>query len=108
MGDVYKHATEVIIWLGDPNPEYEPSLTGLSQGILHLAKCGTNDGWMKERADVSHLLNTLTSTGRDAFAKLCSHSYWTRLWIVQEILLANKLLIHYGRHSFVWNGLAIL
>lgn len=38
-----------------------------------------------------------------ALAALCGRSYWNRLWIVQEILLAAKITIYTGRgQTFQW------
>jgi hypothetical protein len=34
---------------------------------------------------------------------LCSNEYWKRLWIIQEISLARKLLLYYGKSKFDWS-----
>jgi Heterokaryon incompatibility protein (HET) len=36
----------------------------------------------------------------------CSRSYWSRLWIVQEVLLASELYIQCGSLSFQWEELS--
>ena len=40
-----------------------------------------------------------------AFAALFQRDYWKRLWIVQEVLLAEKLLVFCGDHVCAWSTL---
>jgi hypothetical protein len=37
-----------------------------------------------------------------ALSSLCTRSYWSRLWIIQEVFLAFDLVIHCGQLSFQW------
>ena len=37
-----------------------------------------------------------TSSYRSGNARFCSNPYWKRLWIIQEVLLSNSLIICYG------------
>jgi len=41
-----------------------------------------------------------------ALCQFVNNRYWTRLWIVQEILLARKVLVIYGSRSLKWEKLA--
>jgi hypothetical protein len=36
------------------------------------------------------------------FCLLLSHTYWQRVWIVQEMVLAKKLIFVYGEATFSW------
>lgn len=38
----------------------------------------------------------------NAIEELLSLSYWTRIWIVQEFVLARRVTIHCGSHSIEW------
>lgn len=40
-----------------------------------------------------------------AVLDLCQHHYWRRIWIVQEILLAQDIVIYYGDKTVRWSGL---
>jgi hypothetical protein len=35
---------------------------------------------------------------------LLNHAYWTRIWIVQEFLLAKSLVLIYGMKELRWNA----
>lgn len=49
------------------------------------------------------------STGWEALSKLYAHRYWTRAWIVPELILAPQrtgaLRIFYGEHELSWKSL---
>lgn len=32
------------------------------------------------------------------------NSYWSRLWIVQEVILASNIIIHHGQHRLLWES----
>ncbi|KAK0099738.1 hypothetical protein ONS95_013368 [Cadophora gregata] len=38
--------------------------------------------------------------------ELCHVEYWSRLWIMQEVCLARRLLLLYGRHTMNWSSLS--
>ncbi|KAH8591242.1 hypothetical protein B0O99DRAFT_519834 [Bisporella sp. PMI_857] len=40
--------------------------------------------------------------GKETLYTLCNNPYWKRVWIVQEVGLAKKLLVHYGAHTVGW------
>ncbi|KAK3368579.1 heterokaryon incompatibility protein-domain-containing protein [Podospora didyma] len=52
--------------------------------------------------------NTFHSQVRDAVIMLLSRDYWTRIWIVQEILLARQLYILCGNRRIPWAKLSRL
>lgn len=79
MEDTYRKATTIAAWLGMP---------GESKN--------------KER------------TGRDHTPKLASPAlvgeiidrpYWSRMWIVQELILAKDIILLYGHYRFPWKGI---
>jgi hypothetical protein len=41
-----------------------------------------------------------------ALRSLCCRSYWDRLWIIQEVLLASDLRVQFGSLSFQWEELS--
>ena len=43
-----------------------------------------------------------------AILSLCHNKYWSRIWIVQEIVVAKDIVIFCGRHSFGWAQLESL
>jgi hypothetical protein len=110
MGQVYSTAEEVKVWLGRglprdrlyisdtfallnsirSNPElYCPSTVwkcGFSK-----ANCTTADEELSWHGEIKG--------AKEVLEKILSASYWKRIWIVQEYVLARKLLIHHGYNS---------
>ena len=47
-----------------------------------------------------HLMSTMSQKGWwEALARFLEQSYWTRIWIVQEYLLARNIIIYCGRKA---------
>lgn len=97
MKQIYVNASEVYIWLG-----CEADNSGLAMD--YIAKKGTrklrprgpgfSDIWNREE-------------GR-ALCHLCERPYWERMWIIQEIVHAEKIAVWCGAKSFEWGMLESL
>jgi hypothetical protein len=88
MGRIYSAAERVYAWLGtdtyfDPFFDYALSF-GPSRALLH-----------DEEAPAY----------RERVRKLASHHYWRRTWIIQEITLAQELVVLNGPKSLEWGSL---
>jgi hypothetical protein len=79
MGDVFKNATEVLVWLGD------------DEGVARLFD------WTRERSTLWHRIQYYLPCKRTprhlraAYRRLVNHSYWTRAWVVQELAFARSI-----------------
>lgn len=79
MGEVYKGATEVLVWLGN------------DEGIARLFD------WTREHSTTWHKLcyylpsERVPKHLRHACHRLVSNSYWSRAWIVQELAFGNSI-----------------
>ena len=113
MGDIYRAASRVRVWLGhgtdsivsssDPGTvnvtEMESNraftlLDNFHDALMHNYHIGDEFGQR-----VNRLLHAEPSLiGGIAF--VAEKSYWTRVWIVQEFVLARKVTLHYG-DSFI-------
>jgi hypothetical protein len=82
MTCIYRNASEVVAWLGHPEPSQLDNVRALS-----LTKTGY-------RATCS------TANLAEGFRYLSHHGYWDRIWIVQEVLLAKTLTIWCGFFVF--------
>lgn len=92
MPEIYAHADRVYAWLGCPyENEHEKELEAFSH-CLAQDKLGRS--WSPDAIF--------------GLAHLCSRTYWTRLWIVQELLLAGNITILYGSMRFDWDDLTRL
>ena len=91
MAEIYAKADNVIVWLGNPLPSQRRNLKALQRRLSKLCPTGNWD------------LNAMYG-----LAYVCSSRYWTRLWIVQELLLARNVMIRFGDWLFDWDSLAEL
>jgi hypothetical protein len=101
MGKIYSTATEVQVWLGP---------AAGNEGIIQaMQKLRTTD-WAslrmqllakeyKSRATREALFKSLVVEFFDPILSLCSIDYWSRLWIVQEYVLAQRLKIWCGSEA---------
>jgi hypothetical protein len=77
MDSIYQRAATVLIWLGGA------------------------DG-MTQTAFKSGLASLKENDRREYCSWVCHHSYWTRLWIIQEVTLSRELRVCIGRSSGKW------
>ena len=87
MQDIYRNASTVLVWLGDVQVRSSRSLLNeqkSSRGLPPLSNAGK-------------FLTKLESV-----VDLCCAPYWRRLWIIQEMLSARKLVIYCGPVSCPW------
>lgn len=87
MGQIYRQAWDVLVWLG-------PSRDRSDLAISHLSRIGLYD-----RAASDKLFNDKENAYEEemrAIAALCTRSYWRRIWVVQEIVLARQITYYCG------------
>lgn len=84
MARIYRKADEVIAWLGVPDACQLSNVQALShaRGMSHR-DCAT---WTKSQWE--------------GFRYLSYHPFWTRMWIVQEVLLATSMVVWCGSSKF--------
>jgi hypothetical protein len=105
MGETFRAAKSVHIWLGNvATPQDEENLADLGD-VLQLRndiKCGRT----KKPRSFSNDPLWWTSGARAGFKYLCYNNYWTRGWIVQEVLAAKELhLLHGRKFRCTWDDL---
>jgi hypothetical protein len=84
MARIYRNANEVIAWLGLPVTGQLDSVRALSQATGSSHKdCAT---W--------------TTSQWTGFRYLSYHNFWSRIWIVQEVLLASSMVVWCGSFTF--------
>ena len=92
MGKIYEQAATVVVWLGeDPSDELQVLDTETAQALL------SNEFLRHLHQHSWDLIMEIVT------AVMCfmSNKYWTRTWIVQEILLARVVKLYYGRAASV-------
>ena len=79
MGDLYRSAVRVLIWLG-------PSTVATDHAMEMLGTAKI----------VEVQLSLLAGEESSALTDWCENPYWSRIWIIQEVLLARTALLLYG------------
>lgn len=102
MRDVYGKASQVIAFI-DEAPQNDGELVAqilpvLSQHLQAIFAAHAGLGGPPENP-----LQAFPEAGK-AFQTLMTNSYWTRVWIIQELVMANKLCIHYGGTVIDWQA----
>lgn len=53
-----------------------------------------------------HLNPLYDRASRDAFLRMVTHDYWSRTWVIQEIICGKQVSILYGEHYVDWELLS--
>ncbi|KAK0649650.1 heterokaryon incompatibility protein-domain-containing protein [Cercophora newfieldiana] len=82
MTAIYRRAASVLAWLGPPPPDKLPAI----QSLASASPSASPASW--------------TPSQLDAHRYLSHHPYWTRVWVLQEILLASSVTVRCGVFDF--------
>ena len=103
MTDIYARATRVFLCLGNP--------PNASLGVLVLywmrlmrryTQSGTHLRYMRQFRALKRDVDVLDAAWQE-FAGLFHHTWFQRVWIVQELALARSAIVSYGRCWFSWD-----
>ncbi|KAF2830941.1 hypothetical protein CC86DRAFT_366452 [Ophiobolus disseminans] len=92
MSNIYKSAAFVLVWLG---PSCEEALRTMS----------TADGSMLHTVFKPYTDHFLRSKFSERLIPFLASAYWTRMWVVQEFVLANKLVLAAGSILANWESI---
>lgn len=87
MADIYRSASEVIVWLGE-GPAYIKPITSIAAAV---------ETTPTSAADLD------SSAG--AALQLLSCDCWARTWVIQEFMLAPSMALYWGKTKFGFNDL---
>jgi hypothetical protein len=127
MGRIYERATRVVAWIGreltapDSEEDRINSLCDASAikfinlifGDIEHNRYFRKSRWFSHDADGlqlwqnSHteLYNIATDSDWANLLRLCQRRYWSRLWIIQELVLARSIVIQLGSFLLGWEAL---
>lgn len=89
MGDLYKKAEQVVVWLG-------LEVKGVQELFYQASDHHEADPNEAERS--SHSRNL------DAAQHLLGSPWWSRVWTVQELILGSSTIVQCGKHSLPWES----
>ncbi|KAL8636772.1 MAG: hypothetical protein Q9228_005871 [Teloschistes exilis] len=93
MGDIYGNCTQVIVWLGEEQPDTRDTVDFI-QTIAHASKAQDEDGklldWRGSEARAARGLPPATADQWEALLFLYYRRWFERLWVVQEVTLPKN------------------
>jgi hypothetical protein len=90
MKAIYEQANHVLVWLG---PSYRQSKLAF-QLVCEIHDHRREDDWVTQRLQLLDIPKCLKALG-----DLFSREYWKRIWIVQELTVAKRIIIKCGDDS---------
>ncbi|KAJ4369045.1 hypothetical protein N0V83_006127 [Neocucurbitaria cava] len=108
MGDIYRQASEVIIWLDKDDPVFTKN--GIREAIAAAdVSKEQNNEHEKSFMSVKSNLDIFThqfdfDSVVQAVGTLISRSWWRRLWVLQELVLSQQAHIRCGPLSITWES----
>ena len=111
MEPIFSSAEEVILWLGEADQTSDLAMNLFRNLFLEDLKddavCNVpNTG---PPPPLEHLSESLVGaieheSSYEAMLSLMSREYWSRTWIIQEIVLAKRVVVHCGQRSIPWEA----
>lgn len=118
MSDIYRSATQVVIWLGKHDAGASAALH-LIRGLSKLEPELVRRIQDEERLPWDDRVKVFTALGMgfgmdnynevvSSLHQLRDNPWWTRIWTVQEIVLARSAVLRCGAESASWEHLNTL
>lgn len=89
MGQIYSEASPVRVWLGE-------ECSGVREAFQLVHDCGE----CSPEDAVARVLQD--EEGARALNEILHRSYWDRMWMFQEIVLAGRVTVHCGSYEVPW------
>ncbi|KAF2872313.1 heterokaryon incompatibility protein-domain-containing protein, partial [Massariosphaeria phaeospora] len=107
MGDIYRQARTVHVWLGDASDEHcIPDIFALFRAMavrkdrLAFQKASLDAGTHATKVDMSTLI------ADHALSSFLARPWFQRRWVLQEVVLGNNVKVRCGRFKIPWSWLA--
>ena len=97
MGDVYKAADAIYAWLGESETPVDDGMRCIAETAVLRER---HVPWIQIRREVGDV--------EARIRRISTSSYWTRMWIKQEALLAKDLWFFYGQDVANWQNVSFV
>ena len=111
MAKIYRHAFRVVAWVGEAESALDMnSVSSLSRKAEEIGLQSPRD----ENRDIvrdyvygnteriNWMMSVMSVVETSGFSLIYPSAWFTRMWIVQEALLANHLILYYGANMLEW------
>lgn len=114
MSQIYQNAVKVLVWLGPQSQDSRTAIQYLKWLADHLKARDKPEekywpNW--DQSDIAWLENEMSKRSHVsewiAIKSLMTRQWFKRLWTVQEVVLAKKVLFWCGNDKFSWSELVI-
>ena len=95
MRRIYRDAAEVIVWLGEDLTDERMRSKKVASFLRNHENSASDDSISANPSD------------RQQARGIVNKPYWTRIWIVQELLLARALVIWWDEEVIAWQHLPL-
>ncbi|MCJ1383200.1 hypothetical protein MMC17_006313 [Xylographa soralifera] len=104
---IYKSAETVLVWLGPDHEQEAEHAKSLITAIILLVSIDVEEDIIEkmmhfptDKALIEHGLPPRDHPQWDALVHLSRLSYFTRVWVIQEVSVASKVLMIWGETEF--------
>ncbi|MCJ1268791.1 hypothetical protein MMC22_008679 [Lobaria immixta] len=107
MGDVYRAAHSVVVWLGPHDKQADEAIR-----VCHILESIPLEKWQDIRSirdENSYRklgIPCISQEQWEDFGAFAQRSWFSRAWILQEAVLARQFVVLYDRHELPWRDLA--
>lgn len=103
MRSIYSQADSVIVWLGTESRTSGTAMQWIEDSSLQ----NRSSLGIRERLDLTSPERIIQKQTKRwlALRHLCKRAYWSRVWIVQEVVLAKRIKLQCGDSEVKWEGL---
>jgi hypothetical protein len=107
MAAIYSRASCVLIWLGEAAENSSAAFALLERWATAIDEARTADERTLLAKPLTSVLrfaqDPFNEAARDGLERLTQRSYWSRVWIVQEIVLARTRWLLCGSDEMHWD-----
>ncbi|RDW89729.1 hypothetical protein BP6252_01761 [Coleophoma cylindrospora] len=93
MGRIYSRATDVVVWLGIESRCSRTAFSALERLSMERGRLA---GWTNDSRYKPEFI---------AIKNITARPYWKRMWIIQELFRARKILLQCGGDRLEWKTL---
>ncbi|KAH4610249.1 hypothetical protein HBH69_028440 [Parastagonospora nodorum] len=105
MSAIYQRATRVVVWLGPEDRHTKPAVE-LMHGLLQLER-ETRLSLHHTEVREGHSNRFLDSNNWQALAQFFQREWFNRAWIIQEVVLAQAVILICGSCSISWADMSL-
>ena len=109
IGDIFRQARSVLMWVGQHAHDSEslfkpwlcpPRTCPVIPKEFERSKVNSKLWWIANKQ--IHITPEQQFRRFEVWLAFLRRSYWTRLWIIQEVILARTLVVHCGDMRWSW------